>query len=89
MSDWKQDWQEVIDAVGQDFSDGQVHYGADAVEASAIRRYLEPLELDCALHHDAATAREHGACPRRRSTTTGALPSPTSSRSSACSSSRS
>jgi acyl dehydratase len=60
VSDWKRDWQEVIDAAGQDFSDGKVHYGADAVEASAIRRYLEPLEFDCALHYDAGAAREHG-----------------------------
>jgi hypothetical protein len=60
VSDWKQEWQEVIDAEGRDFSDGQVHYGADAVEASAIRRYLEPLEFDCALHYDADTARQHG-----------------------------
>ena len=60
MSDWKQEWQEVIDAEGRDFSDGQVHYGADAVEAGGIRRYLEPLEFDCALHYDADTARQHG-----------------------------
>jgi N-terminal half of MaoC dehydratase len=60
VNDWKLEWQEVIDAEGRDFSDGQVHLGADAVEASAIRRYLEPLELDCALHYDAGTAREHG-----------------------------
>ena len=60
MSDWTQEWQEVIDAAGQDFSDGQVHYGADVVEASAIRRFLEPLEFDCALHYDAGIARQHG-----------------------------
>jgi len=33
---------------------------ADAVEPSVIRRYLEPLEFDCPLHHDARIAREHG-----------------------------
>ncbi|HYZ57115.1 MAG TPA: MaoC family dehydratase N-terminal domain-containing protein [Streptosporangiaceae bacterium] len=60
MTDWKQEWREVIDAEGTDFSDGQVHYGADPVEASTIRRYLEPLEFDCALHYDAKTARQHG-----------------------------
>jgi N-terminal half of MaoC dehydratase len=60
VSDWTQDWQEVIDAAGQDFSDGQIHYGADAVEASAIRRFLEPLEFACALHYDADVARQHG-----------------------------
>ena len=60
MSDWKLEWQEVIDAAGRDFSDGKVHYGADAVEAGAIRRFLEPLEFDCALHYDADVARQHG-----------------------------
>jgi N-terminal half of MaoC dehydratase len=60
MTDWTADWQEVVEAVGRDFSDGAVHYGPDRVEAGAIRRYLEPLELDCPLHHDPAVAREHG-----------------------------
>jgi hypothetical protein len=60
VSDWTLEWQEVIDAVGQDFGDGEAHYGADMVEAGAIRRFLEPLELDCALHYDADFARDHG-----------------------------
>src|SRR5215207_8945117 len=34
--------------------------GADAVEAGTIRRYLEPLELGSAIHHDDAAAREYG-----------------------------
>jgi hypothetical protein len=58
--DWKQAWQEVVEAVGRDFSDGQVHWGADVVEQSSIRRYNEPLELDCPLHYDAEVARAHG-----------------------------
>ncbi|MET0418290.1 MAG: MaoC family dehydratase N-terminal domain-containing protein [Actinoplanes sp.] len=58
--DWKAAWQEVIDAVGQDFSDGQVHWGADVVEQSIIRRYCEPIELDSPLHYDADVARAHG-----------------------------
>lgn len=60
MSDWTDEWQEVIDAAGHDFSDGQIHYGADAVEAGAVRRFLEPLEFDCALHYDADVARQQG-----------------------------
>jgi len=60
VSDWTQEWQEVIDATGRDFSDGRIHYGPDVVEASVIRRFLEPLEFDCALHYDADTARQHG-----------------------------
>jgi acyl dehydratase len=58
--DWKAAWQPLIDAVGQDFSDGQQPLGAEEVSAAAIRRYLEPLEFDCALHHDAQAARAQG-----------------------------
>lgn len=50
----------MVDAVGQDFGNGLRIEGADAVNAATIRRYLEPLEFDCALHHDAETARAHG-----------------------------
>jgi hypothetical protein len=58
--DWKDAWQGVIDAIGQDFGDGATLWGPDVVEAGAVRRYLEPLEFDCALHCDRDVAREHG-----------------------------
>ncbi|GAB3980818.1 hypothetical protein GCM10029978_079890 [Actinoallomurus acanthiterrae] len=58
--DWRKAWRPVEEAVGKDFSDGRTVYGADVVERGAIRRFLEPLELDCALHTDPETAREHG-----------------------------
>lgn len=58
--DWKADWQEVVDAIGRDFADGAITWGGDAVERGGIRRYLEPLELDCALHTDPETARAAG-----------------------------
>lgn len=58
--DWQTAWQPVIEAVGTDFGGGEVVEGADAVDASALRRFLEPLELDCPLHHDERVAREHG-----------------------------
>ena len=61
MSDnWEAAWQPVIDAVGKDFGGGEVIEGADAVDASVLRRYLEPLEFDCPLHHDDEVARRHG-----------------------------
>ena len=60
MTDWEAAWLTVIDAVGTDFGEGEVIEGADAVDASALRRFLEPLELDCPLHHDERVAREHG-----------------------------
>jgi len=58
--DWKADWQEVADAIGRDFLDGAISWGGDPVEPGAIRRYLEPLELDCALHTDPEVARSAG-----------------------------
>ncbi|WP_110207562.1 FAS1-like dehydratase domain-containing protein [Nocardioides daejeonensis] len=58
--DWTEQWQEVIDAVGRDFLEGETTWGGDPVERGAIRRYLEPLELDCALHTDPAAARAAG-----------------------------
>ncbi len=57
---WQEDWQPLVDAVGRDFSDGSTVYGADAVEAGSIRRWLEPLEFDCALHYDEQAALDHG-----------------------------
>jgi hypothetical protein len=59
-ADWKADWQEVVDAIGRDFADGATTWGGDAVERGGIRRYLEPLELDCALHTDPEVARAAG-----------------------------
>jgi hypothetical protein len=59
-ADWEAEWQPVIDAVGRDFEEGQTTWGADPVEPGAIRRYLEPLEFDCALHTDPDVARAAG-----------------------------
>lgn len=59
-ADWTAEWQEVIDAVGRDFLEGETTWGGDPVEGGAIRRYLEPLELDCPLHTDAEAARSAG-----------------------------
>jgi hypothetical protein len=58
--DWQAEWQPVVDAIGRDFLDGAVTWGGDRVEPGAIRRYLEPLELDCALHTDPEVARAAG-----------------------------
>jgi acyl dehydratase len=56
---WQEAWQPLIDAVGTDFGQGTFRAGPDAVEAGALRRFCEPLEFGCPLHHDAATARRH------------------------------
>lgn len=61
MSDeWMQEWQPLVEMIGQDLSDGTVTWGADPVEAGAVRRYLEPLEFDCPLHTDTEVAQSMG-----------------------------
>ncbi|WP_260684353.1 MaoC family dehydratase N-terminal domain-containing protein [Rhodococcus sp. KBS0724] len=60
VDDWKREWQPVVDAIGRDFSDGEIQWGADTVERGAIRRFTEPLELDCALHTDPVAAMDRG-----------------------------
>jgi N-terminal half of MaoC dehydratase len=58
--DWMRDWQPLIDRIGSALDDGPPRFGPDAVELGAIRRWLEPLEFDCALHRDPAVATAHG-----------------------------
>ncbi|GEN35341.1 FAS1-like dehydratase domain-containing protein [Aneurinibacillus danicus] len=60
MLDWKKAWKPMVEAIGVDFSEGQYQWGADAVELSTVRRFLEPLEFDCALHYDQSVAMEFG-----------------------------
>ncbi len=60
MQDWTAAWQAMVDAVGTEFDPGPHEFVADPIEASAVRRYLEPLEFDCALHHDREAARALG-----------------------------
>jgi acyl dehydratase len=57
---WERAWQPLIDAVGTDFGGGLVREGPDVVEPGALRRFCEPLELDCPLHHDPTAARRLG-----------------------------
>lgn len=53
-------WADLEAAIGQDFSGGEERTGADLVEWSGIRRFCEPLELDCPLHYDEGVAKSHG-----------------------------
>lgn len=53
-------WDDLVAAVGQDFSGGEVQVAADQVERGAIRKFCEPLEFDCPLHYDDEVARQHG-----------------------------
>ncbi|MDT5003635.1 MAG: hypothetical protein QOJ24_811 [Mycobacterium sp.] len=58
--DWKRAWDPMMAAIGTDLSNGRTIWGADAVERGAIRRYVEPLEIASALHHDPDVAGEYG-----------------------------
>ena len=53
-------WDDLANAIGQDFSGGDVRVGADDVERGAIRRFCEPIEFDCPLHHDDEVAKRYG-----------------------------
>ncbi|MEF2082352.1 FAS1-like dehydratase domain-containing protein [Pseudomonas aeruginosa] len=57
---WEAEWQPMITAIGRDFDDRPVVFVADRIERSAVRRWLEPLEFDCALHFDPDVARAYG-----------------------------
>jgi acyl dehydratase len=58
--DWESAWQPVIDAVGTDFAIGTELVGPDVVELGAIRKYVEPLQFGCPLHHDGVVAKQVG-----------------------------
>jgi hypothetical protein len=57
---WEDEWQPLVDAVGREFGDGSVVFGADAVEPGSVRRFVEPLELNSPLHYDREVARAYG-----------------------------
>jgi hypothetical protein len=57
---WQEAWAPMVASVGLDYSDGATQWGADRVEAGAIRRILEPLEISSPVHYDAEEARARG-----------------------------
>lgn len=57
---WKGAWAEMIAAIGNYVDAAEPILGADVVEAGLIRRFCEPVEFDCPLHHDPEVARAHG-----------------------------
>jgi hypothetical protein len=50
MDDWESTWAPMVARVGEDFANGVIRWGADLIEAGAVRRYVEVLEFDCPLH---------------------------------------
>lgn len=57
--EWERAWRPVLAAVGNEVAPAG-DPGTEIVEAETIRRWCEPLEFDCPLHHDAAVAQAHG-----------------------------
>lgn len=58
-SEWQRAWDGVIAAIGSDW-ESTPRVGADRIEPGAVRRCLEVLEFNCALHSDPAVARAQG-----------------------------
>ena len=58
--DWEQAWQPLVDAVGMDFSPTAQSVAIDEIEKGAVRKYVEPLEMDCPIFLDEDVARAHG-----------------------------
>lgn len=61
--DWMKEWDEVVAMVGQEIKGGlfgQTIIGIEPVERSSIRRFCEPMEMDCPLHYEDEIAQAHG-----------------------------
>ena len=58
--EWQAAWQGAVDAVGGDFSGDVQSTAVDQIELGSVRKFLEPLELDCPLHYDPDAAKQHG-----------------------------
>ena len=53
-------WEDLENAVGQDFSDGEIRWAVEPIEWTSIRRYCEAIESDFPLFHSAEEAKKHG-----------------------------
>jgi len=56
----KYTWDDLVAAVGQDFSDGEIRWAIEPVEWVSIRRYCEVIESDFPLFYSDEEARKHG-----------------------------
>lgn len=57
---WQDAWRPLMESVGTQLGGTDITWGADAVEAGTLRRWLEPLEFDCTLHRDKDAAVAQG-----------------------------
>ena len=63
VADWTKEWDEVVAMVGQEIQGGPFGrkvVAIEDVERASIRRFSEPMEMDCPLYHDDDVARAHG-----------------------------
>ncbi len=60
MAEKEYTWDDLIAAIGQDFSGGVERTAIEPVEWSSIRRFCEPLEMDCPIHYDEEAAKAAG-----------------------------
>ena len=60
VDDWAEAWRATVDCVGQDFSAGMQSTAVDQIELGGVRKFCEPVELDCPLHYDLEVAKQHG-----------------------------
>lgn len=57
--DWMKAWEPMVAAVGTDFG-GPPQAAIDVIELGAVRKFCEPVEMDCPLFFDEQIARAHG-----------------------------
>nr|ART90204.1 hypothetical protein [uncultured bacterium] len=62
-ADWAAAWQAMAAAVGRDFAQDQPERWGETIEAGALRRYLEPLELSVPVDEVPCTALASFALP--------------------------
>jgi acyl dehydratase len=53
-------WDDLEKVVGEDFSDGEIHWALEPVEWTSIRRYCEAIESDFPLFHSKQQAQKYG-----------------------------
>lgn len=60
MADWQDEWQPMLDAIGTDFGAENSVTAVDEIERGAVRKFCEPVEMDCPIFYDEEVARAHG-----------------------------
>lgn len=53
-------WDDLVAAVGQDFSDGEVIVADETISSTDVARYCEPWEIGCPIYWDEEVAKTYG-----------------------------